>query len=407
MKKIILYLIFSIQQLVNYAQPIDPSVDINFDVVSNGDFLSVVDGATTAKIGGVPNLDCGVKGNAFKMDGITNFLIYFGTINNFFSTADFSLSFYIKPKSNSFGTKDIFSKREACDFSKNGLSIRYNANAKQFLVDMYDPTRKVNLIVPIDPNTCWQHVVLVRSGNKALFYLNGTLKASQFTSTRVALSNNAFSQVSNSPCVGKSESRFAGLIDEFKFFKRALREDEVRDLYYAPETIQNRDTVIFKGTSFQVHIPLVCDSAQFTWTPNISISNNKISNPILNPNVTTTYKVTILSQNCQSSDTIQVTVVDPNDLLCDEIYMPNAFTPNEDYINDNYGIANPYAVQKLISFEIFDKWGGLVFQSTDPFQQWDGKMNDKPLNPGVFQYKISYECEGKERSKIGTFSLIR
>jgi gliding motility-associated-like protein len=110
---------------------------------------------------------------------------------------------------------------------------------------------------------------------------------------------------------------------------------------------------------------------------------------------------------CVATDSIQITVVDPSSLDCREAYLPNAFTPNDDGVNDTYGISNPYALQELISFEIFDRWGSRVFATADPFMRWDGTYQNKEVNPGVMQYKVRYICNGEEEERFGTLMVMR
>lgn len=409
--RIIFLFIFSISTQL-FAQNVEGlDAYFTFDNVStNNEFIedaSVVRG-NTGKIGGTPNLVCGVKGNAFNMDGATNFVVLLGTISNLFSNRDFSVSMYIRPRAGALGLRDIFSKMDSCNNNQTGFSIKYNGNAKQIIVDIKDRVRKLQLIAGIDQTQCWQHIVFTRAGNKSSLYINGTLRTSGYTNNRVQLTNNSFVGISNGPCInqGKSESRFNGYIDELKLFKVAITEDDVRDLYIEPDHIKNRDTIIYKGSNVQINLKNTCDTA-FNWSPNYNISNTKIGNPILSPEVTTTYKVQFLNAQCSSTDTIQVIVVDPNSIDCNEVFFPTAFTPNDDGLNDSYGISNPYAIKDLISFEIYDKWGGKVFNTTDPFALWDGKSNGSPLNPGVFLYRVAYRCNNEEKILRGSFTLLK
>ncbi|MFN9940082.1 MAG: gliding motility-associated C-terminal domain-containing protein, partial [bacterium] len=77
---------------------------------------------------------------------------------------------------------------------------------------------------------------------------------------------------------------------------------------------------------------------------------------------------------CVATDSIYISVVDPNTLSCNTVFLPGAFTPNGDGLNDVYGISNPYAIQQLHTFEIFDRWGARVFYTTQVFDQWDGSF---------------------------------
>ncbi|MCB0641876.1 MAG: gliding motility-associated C-terminal domain-containing protein, partial [Phaeodactylibacter sp.] len=66
-----------------------------------------------------------------------------------------------------------------------------------------------------------------------------------------------------------------------------------------------------------------------------------------------------------------------------EWYLPNAFSPNQDGVNDGLEFFSTCIVQSL-QISIFDRWGGLVYESEGPMAQWDGRVNGKTVNAGVF-----------------------
>ncbi|MBO6518362.1 MAG: gliding motility-associated C-terminal domain-containing protein, partial [Bacteroidia bacterium] len=110
---------------------------------------------------------------------------------------------------------------------------------------------------------------------------------------------------------------------------------------------------------------------------------------------------------CSIVDSIRINVIDPDDLSCEEVFLPKAFTPNDDGLNDTYGISNPFAIQELISFEIFDRWGGRVFYTENPQDAWDGYFKGVPVNPGIMLYKVNYICEGEEKISTGSVTILR
>lgn len=76
------------------------------------------------------------------------------------------------------------------------------------------------------------------------------------------------------------------------------------------------------------------------------------------------------------------------------LYVPNAFTPNGDNINDRFvlSISEDCEVLKF-SVQIFDRWGQLVFEGNElePSKAWDGQFNSNYLQQGLYLYKISAE----------------
>lgn len=111
--------------------------------------------------------------------------------------------------------------------------------------------------------------------------------------------------------------------------------------------------------------------------------------------------------SCVATDSVLIEVIDPDDLDCNAIFLPNAFTPNGDGLNDTYGISNPYSVQELLSFDIIDRWGNRVFSTTDPFSRWDGFYRGVAVNSGVMRYQLRFICEGEEKALAGNVSILR
>ena len=61
-----------------------------------------------------------------------------------------------------------------------------------------------------------------------------------------------------------------------------------------------------------------------------------------------------------------------------------------------------------MSFNIFDRWGNKVFESTDPNVCWDGNFNGQPLDPAVFVYHLSAALSNGERvERQGNITLMR
>lgn len=94
----------------------------------------------------------------------------------------------------------------------------------------------------------------------------------------------------------------------------------------------------------------------------------------------------------------------PKDSLIN-VYYPNSFTPNNDGIND---VFMPFYTNiEPISFQVFNIWGNLVYQSQIDFF-WDGTFNNTPCPTGLYVYRFSYKFrEILEREDAGKFSLLR
>jgi len=89
------------------------------------------------------------------------------------------------------------------------------------------------------------------------------------------------------------------------------------------------------------------------------------------------------------------------------VYMPTGFTPGNDGLNDYYNYP-PQNKNRLISLEIYNRWGQRVFFTTDKTRGWNGKIRDTEQPSGVYLYLLKMKTlDGKEAVKRGSFVLIR
>ena len=86
--------------------------------------------------------------------------------------------------------------------------------------------------------------------------------------------------------------------------------------------------------------------------------------------------------------------------------MPNAFTPNNDGLNDCYGIKFWGVIQEL-DFGIYNRWGERIFHTSNPNDCWDGTYKGVQQNPDVYVYLITAKTFCGKVFKKGTFTLIR
>ena len=89
------------------------------------------------------------------------------------------------------------------------------------------------------------------------------------------------------------------------------------------------------------------------------------------------------------------------------LHIPNAFTPNGDDVNQNFKpVINNYLMK--YNFEIYNRWGELLFTTEDPNAAWDGTFNGKPVQEGVYVY-ILYATDllGNFHKEKGDVTLLR
>jgi gliding motility-associated-like protein len=91
-----------------------------------------------------------------------------------------------------------------------------------------------------------------------------------------------------------------------------------------------------------------------------------------------------------------------------ELYIPNAFSPNGDNINDIFQPVFYCDAVTVFNMQIFDRWGNMVFETNDRLKGWNGKYGNVSMMPGVYLYTLEYKLEGLERKvKAGEVTLIR
>ena len=355
---------------------------------------------------GNPDCECGVSGQSLFFDGVDDYVTFSGVVNNIFQTQDFTLSFYFKTLETSAIGQDIISKRVACD-DNSMFNIEYIHDLDFMSVDVVENGNGGSFLAGNAAATCWHHCAVVRDGGNVKLYLDGQLKAENTTANLLNLDNSAPLAIGNSPCIGQTISRFRGYIDEMYVYNVALNPIQLSEFNLMPDFIGNRDTILFTGNSLNTYLTSSC-ATDFLWSPTIGVDDPTSAVTSITPEDTTIYVLQITDDNqCVTYDTLRIDVINPEDLPCDEVFLPKAFTPNGDLLNDTYGISNPNVVQQLKVFEIFDRWGTRVFVTDNPFDFWDGTYNGKPVNPGVFVWKIEYSCENQDRLSSGTVTIMR
>ena len=175
---------------------------------------------------------CGVDGQGLLFDGISGSVSFEGKVNKYFSTSDFTVSYYFKSESFAALPQTLLSKREACD-QQNMLDFWLSQTLGEVEAFVYETeNRFYPELIAQDVVPGWHHIALVREGVFAYLYLDGALRAKAARCRGVDLSNQAPLGISNSPCIQAGKAiPFKGVIDELYVFSRALTEDEVEALY--------------------------------------------------------------------------------------------------------------------------------------------------------------------------------
>ena len=132
--------------------------------------------------------------------------------------------------------------------------------------------------------------------------------------------------------------------------------------------------------------------------------SNGEKTPVITGAANETYSVTV-SNDCEEAEaSLKLPAVD-----CCKAIFPNIFSPNNDGINDTFA---PYPLTGDCFFDkfrllIFDRWGGLISETNDAVNGWDGTSNKKKATKGVYTWKAIYLAGGQEKEATGDVMLIQ
>lgn len=168
---------------------------------------------------------------------------------------------------------------------------------------------------------------------------------------------------------------------------------------YPIPTIEASPSVVTVLPGESIDIVAFADNIIY-WSPPRSVTCVNCNSNSVSPDVNTVfYATTYNSFGCKSIDSVQI-------LVSPVIYLPNAFTPNGDYIN---GIFKPEHIG-IISIEviIFNRWGELIYKFDTLDGGWDGTYNGKPAQQDVYIYKlVATDFNHDLIEKSGTVTLVR
>jgi gliding motility-associated-like protein len=140
----------------------------------------------------------------------------------------------------------------------------------------------------------------------------------------------------------------------------------------------------------------------YLWSPAAGLNAATIQNPWFNYLKNMEYQVAVQTDSgCVVTDTVFVKAVDAN------VFVPTAFTPNRDGLNDKL---TPicYSIQRISYFSVFNRWGELVFTTNSIGKGWDGTNKGSPAEPGTYVWMLeAVGLDGQLFRQKGTVVLIR
>jgi gliding motility-associated-like protein len=169
-----------------------------------------------------------------------------------------------------------------------------------------------------------------------------------------------------------------------------------------PRSDKNEYTLC--GNEKSVHINL-SGANSYQWSPCSFVDYCDSSSVTITPQTNQVYIIRgIDAAGCKDSTTIRVNVSADSAA----IFVPSAFTPNNDGVNDLFGI-QAISFPPETGFEVYNRWGEKIFETKEPNKQWDGTRKSIPQPAGVYVWKLNYggATGCAQTVKKGTVLLIR
>lgn len=192
----------------------------------------------------------------------------------------------------------------------------------------------------------------------------------------------------------------AGCMQEIQF---RINEPEIFDLDLGPDVwIAGGDSVVL-GSDIRME-------GVAAWTPPNFLTHADELSTVAFPTKTLDYTLTVTTaEGCVYSDEIRVKVNE----FSEELFIPNAFSPDNDGNNDRFNIYGSSRVEKIRRLKIFNRWGELLYDRgplnpSDASVGWDGKYNGIIQPVGVYIYVAEVVFAGDVTERVsGDFLLIR
>ena len=170
--------------------------------------------------------------------------------------------------------------------------------------------------------------------------------------------------------------------------------DTISVIYHPlPEVSLGRDTTVCEEQPLSLKV-YHADSDSLLWSDGTSDETLIVNSGGL-------YTVSGINRCGMSSDTINV-----QQIFCD-LWVPNAFTPNGDGVNDVFRVLGNVGRTNAFGFSIYNRWGQRIFHTTDRYKGWDGSYGGSGALLGTYIYVLEYELAGKPVLQKGNFHLIR
>lgn len=169
-------------------------------------------------------------------------------------------------------------------------------------------------------------------------------------------------------------------------------------IHAKPVVNAGSDRIVIKGTGVKLNASVTGEDPVYSWSPPDYLSSDTLLNPLATPPFDMTYRLSAVSSfGCPNEDFVTLKVVAG-------IFVPTAFTPNNDGKNDSWHI--PYLDPELgADVKVFNRYGQLVYHVKGSVVNWDGTVAGVQQQAGTYVYLIKFK--GAMPDMKGTVTLIR
>jgi gliding motility-associated-like protein len=166
-----------------------------------------------------------------------------------------------------------------------------------------------------------------------------------------------------------------------------------------PSVVTNNEASACPGFPAQL---TASGGIKYQWSPSQTLSDATLPNPLASPSVNTIYTVVVTdNKGCSDDGEVKVSIAPTG-----KIYIPNAFTPNSDGVNDCFSIKGAQG-SSIFELAIYNRFGEKVFYTNNPSNCWDGSFKGKPQASGAFAYTLRTSGPCGAFTEKGTVTVIR
>ena len=262
-------------------------------------------------------------------------------------------------------------------------------------------TTNVSIVAPLSFNASQSNILCppLHNGRVSLSVTGGS-PGYQYSWSNGATSNQIFDLGVGVDSVTVTDSR--GCVIDTGFVI-------VNDSSFRTTTIPDTVATINEGDNVNIALEVLAHTpgdniASINWSPGLGLSCTDCQASIATPLASIQYMVEVVTDSgCTATGLVNIIVVPQH-----QLYVPDAFTPNADGINDYWTIYGNKKVWTYVEVNVFDRWGERIFESNDLDFAWDGSFKGTPMQPGVYVYTLTVAyLDGYVVKNKGTITLIK